>query len=134
MHCCSLGSYDSGNSATNPKKCENGLQSLQEAINRLKAHRFSEIQERTLHKIPKVQQAPVQSNSHQDRRTEEQHHTRYMAMSPSYPCSKPCSTRAHNETLKKLTLVSTFINLITIGSWPSISNYGLESGISSDCY
>ena len=35
-------------------------------------------------------------------------------MNPLYPCSKPCSTRTHNDTGKKLTLYSTIINGITM--------------------
>ena len=30
--------------------------------------------------------------------------TRVMTMSPLHPCSKPCSTGTHNETVKNLTL------------------------------
>ena len=33
-------------------------------------------------------------------------------MNPMYPCGKPCSSRTHNETVKKLALYSAIINEI----------------------
>ena len=47
---------------------------------------------------------------------------RLMMMSPLYPCGKPCSKETHNETVKKLTLLSAVINRIMMESRPQISN------------
>ena len=45
-----------------------------------------------------------------------------MTMSPLYPCGKPSSTGTHNETVKKLTLLFTFIDRTMVESWLRISN------------
>ena len=45
-----------------------------------------------------------------------------MTMSPLYPCVKPFSTGMHNETVKKLTLSTAFVNRITMESRLRISN------------
>ena len=46
---------------------------------------------------------------------------RIMTMNPLYPCGKPCSTGTHNETVKKLTQFSAFINRIMMESRLRIS-------------
>ena len=46
-----------------------------------------------------------------------------MTMGPLYPCGKPSSTGAHNETEKKLTIFSASINRIMMESRPQISNH-----------
>ena len=44
-------------------------------------------------------------------------------MSPLYPCSKPCSTGTHTETVKKLTKFLAFINRIMMESLLRISDH-----------